>query len=82
MRIYKLILSNRNCRDDFVIEKDAKILSTGLDPNGNLCIWYSTNGESKIYRTITVVGTGLEFQEDTFIGTVIEGNFVWHVFIK
>ncbi len=62
-----------------------KILSAGLDPSGQLCIWVLVDTASApAKRTVFVVGTGNPWHEMAFgldfIGTVNQGHFMWHVF--
>jgi hypothetical protein len=61
------------------------ILSTALQ-HGRIQLWamVDTQTPHKENRQIAIVGTGHEMSSFTasgkFIGTVISGNFVWHVF--
>ncbi len=64
--------------------EDAVILSVGLDPAGRLCLWARVNTHKaprqriiEIYGTGTVVASVLEGR---FIGTVLQQEFIWHVF--
>ncbi len=62
-----------------------KILSAGLDPGGQLCIWVlaDTKGSPR-GRMVYGMGTGNPWHEMAFgldfIGTVNDGPFMWHVF--
>lgn len=64
----------------------SRFLSVGYDPSGQLCVWAEVNPDLKppIDRTIWIVGTGGEMpfmqQKSRFLGTVLDGDFVWHVF--
>lgn len=62
----------------------AKILSVKMR-DGTICIWaiVDTNAKNE-QRKIGIVGTGNLFWcfNCDFLGTVIDGPFVWHVFIK
>lgn len=68
------------------LPKDSSILSVkvvGYDLN----MWFKFNPTSKTTLesyTIRIVGTGFETPTDGFsyIDTVIDGMFIWHVFIK
>lgn len=68
------------------LPKDASILSVkvvGYDLN----MWFKFNPIFKNNLesyTIRIVGTGFETQTDGFsyIDTIIDGIFIWHVFIK
>lgn len=62
----------------------VKFLSAGLDPSGDLCVWGEVeSGNSSEPRQIWVFGTGLpipDYKVGAFIGTVRNGQFMWHVF--
>lgn len=74
----------------------VKVLSTGLDPSGQLCIWAIVNLNAlgnKTYARVVIIGTGnptnptmFDGDEDRainrFLGTVTMGIFVWHVFVS
>lgn len=68
------------------LPKDSSILAVkvvGYDLN----LWFKFNPVFKNNLesyTIRIVGTGFETQTDGFsyIDTIIDGMFVWHVFIK
>lgn len=68
------------------LPKDASILS--LKVIGDvLNMWFKFNPALKITLesyTIRIVGTGFETPTDGFsyVDTIIDGMFVWHVFIK
>ena len=62
----------------------SKILSAD-NQHGVLCLWAMVNPESntRVQRKIAIIGTGNPMPQDEameFIGTVILGVFVWHVF--
>lgn len=67
----------------------AEILSAA-NQNAGLCIWAMVDSERPVQsREIEIIGTGnpISFHEPTgmgihrnFIGTVLMGEFVWHVF--
>ena len=64
----------------------AKILHSGLDPNGMPCIWAEVEPDNPIeMRKILVKGTGHPFNEDegmiiNYIGTFNADPFVWHTY--
>ncbi len=71
--------------DSQIIEMpaDAVILSAGLDPVGNVCIWSigSSKLPEKIGFEIRIVGTGNPLPRlGSFIGTVRDGAAIWHIF--
>jgi hypothetical protein len=52
--------------------------------NGELCIWYVLDrGTTPMSGNIHIVGTGHEIPEDvqTYLATVQDGSYVWHVFL-
>jgi hypothetical protein len=63
----------------------AVILSVGLQ-NGGLKLWASCDPSAeKAIRTIYLVGTGHLSPSDPyarFRGTVMDGEFVWHIFAR
>lgn len=68
------------------LPKDASILSLKVI-GGDLNLWFKFNPALKITLesyTIRIVGTGFETPTDGFsyVDTIIDGMFVWHVFIK
>ncbi len=66
------------------IPSDAQILSVHLQ-SGCLCLWAVVSTDSPPEtRTISIFGTGHPFDREAgeFIGTVIDGQFVWHVFAE
>lgn len=61
----------------------AEILTIQMQ-HGNLCLWAKVQenvGDTEA-RTIEVFGTGqpMDFDSRTYIATVQDGSFVWHVF--
>ena len=63
--------------------KGARVLSCGLQ-YGVPCIWFLCNSSNETEkREFSVYGTGHEFELSdsmTFIGTVLQPPFVWHVY--
>lgn len=62
----------------------ATVLHVGLDPGNRICLWAFVDtdlvSETRIF---TVVGTGHEVPDGLeYIGSVVQGPFVWHVFEK
>ncbi len=56
----------------------------GLDPNGKLCIWCLVQTHATLTETydIYIVGTGnpIPIEAKIHLGSVVQGQFVWHVF--
>lgn len=68
------------------LPKDASILSVKV-AGDDLNMWFKFNPVNKDNLesyTIRIVGTGFETPTDDFsyIDTIIDGMFVWHIFIK
>ena len=63
---------------------DYEMLSAQVQ-NEKICLWAKVSSTlHKVKRSIYIYGTGTEIQEDNLshIGTVQDGIYVWHVFIK
>lgn len=61
----------------------AEIISTGLDPNGDLCVWAIVDDTADVFENVEIRawGTGWHVDfEGRFIGTVKSGIYMWHVF--
>lgn len=70
------------------VEEDAKVLSSGLDPQGVPCVWIMLDPTKERNKKIEVclIGTGWEFNDKAyenfkFLNTFVEGEYVWHTFI-
>lgn len=78
--IYKYALTPK-----VLLPKDASILKAGMQ-SGGLYIWalVDPNETTKVERTFEIVGTGHSFDYErlkyTFIDTIFDGPFVWHIF--
>lgn len=65
-------------RQQIIIPANFSVLSVGLDPAGDLCMWAAVDKDAET-RTleIIVVGTGEPMPPvGTFLGTVTQGLFV------
>ncbi len=66
--------------------KDAELLHVGLDPQGTPCLWALVTPTNETQgRSIIIHGTGhpvlcVVTKHDNYIGTFVQGRFVWHVF--
>lgn len=70
-----------------IVPRDAQLLSVACDPNNQLCAWFLVDdtkvGTTEIERKYAVYGTGnTVVTELPFFATVVQGIYVWHVFIK
>lgn len=81
-RILKFVLETPT--NHLVMPKGSKILAFQMQ-NGNRCIWVLCPVEAdKTTRTLTIYGTGWVIRDSesigTYVGTVQDGEFVWHIF--
>jgi hypothetical protein len=65
----------------------TKFLSTGLDGEGQLCIWgaVDTKQQERYKRLIAITGTGNPSDRARglcFLGSVTMPPYVWHVFAQ
>jgi hypothetical protein len=74
--------------DEQVLElrQDASVLSAGLDPMGQLCVWALVEPElGTLPVRARIVGTGHpaeDLDRWRFVGSVTQGLCVWHVFVE
>lgn len=66
------------------LPSDAKIRSIQVQQD-TICIWYEFEPNIErldIKRTFLIIGTGHKFNEQNleYIGTVLNGPFVWHIY--
>lgn len=63
----------------------GRILSTGLDPNDDLCVWSAVGSGEQPHHDVTAMMTGPHADiEDTdqFVGSVRDGSIMTHVFAR
>lgn len=62
--------------------KGAKLLHVALDGWGKPCIWAQVDTDQpKVKRMFFIYGTGAPMRHhENYVGTFVEGKFVWHVF--
>jgi hypothetical protein len=68
---------------DIQVNQGAEVLSAGVDPEGQICVWVSRSPQrASLQLTIETVYTGEDYFTDKskFIGTVAQNNLVYHVF--
>jgi hypothetical protein len=74
--------------DQQVIElrQGAHVLSVGLDSQSDLCLWAHLDPhEGPLTAKVRIVGTGRPaegLERYRFLGSVLQGSFVWHVFVE
>ncbi len=83
-RIFKYVLDLED-EQTISVAEGAESLSVQLQ-NGKICVWAAHRDYTKELtepRKFYIVGTGNPFEvrkAKRFIGTVQQGDFVWHVF--
>ena len=82
--IWKFELKPGQCR--MMLPEGAEPLSAGLDPGGDgICLWALVDPRASLCEArVIVAGTGLRFapgENPRFLGTVVAGQYVWHVFV-
>ena len=63
--------------------KNARVLSAGIDPQGNFCVWVLVDPTAApADLKIMTIGTGWEVPENgRFVQTVKDRNiYMWHIF--
>lgn len=85
-KIYKYELS---LQEDQILAlpEGAKVLSVNYDCGGFLCLWALVNPIATTFEDvkIKILGTGWELHNidsEVYFTTVIDANFVWHIFIR
>jgi len=85
--IYKEVIHPNSARGDvyrceFIAPKGARPVSVGKQGD-NVCVWFECSiGNTFEPIAVYCVGTGLGRVPDDcrFLGTVVDGNFVWHFY--
>lgn len=84
MVIWKFDLE-RTLKQTIEMPKGAIILSVGMQ-NGEIKLWAACDPtEEDRQRTFYLCGTGQSTVDDPWVrfrGTVMDGDFVWHVFAR
>lgn len=86
MTIYKYPIYTPSTLVEVEMPKDAVILSCGLDSCGIMCVWAMVDPDVGLeLRKIYCIGTGWNVDEmadevTQFVGTVKDGDFIWHIF--
>lgn len=71
--------------DQVVAGPGLRVISVGRDPSGQPCAWGTVDTEApEVKSSIALRGTGnpLEINEAVhrFVGTILTGPLVWHIF--
>ena len=80
-RIFKYPLEKLDTDQRVDMPQGAKVRHTGMQ-NGRITIWADVNADqAPETRRFIVRGTGHDIREGAeFVGTVMDGPFVWHLF--
>lgn len=81
---YRLVITDEQTVE---LPAMARILSVGLDPVHDICVWAMVEPDNrKEDVAFRVLGTGNpvppKHKDFTFLGTVTKGRGVWHVFYQ
>lgn len=72
------------------VPSGARPLYVGLDPVGDPCVWALVDPAAPTHgRRVRIVGTGHPIDGEftgtaiqPYVGTFVQGPFVWHVFME
>lgn len=82
--IWKAVIAHPGIFHNTVeMPRNADIISTQMQ-NGTIAMWFMCDpNDEKVIREVFIIGTGhaLPTGSYEYAGTVIDGHFVWHVFI-
>lgn len=79
--VHKYVISiTRGSR--LLLPDTARVVHVGMQ--NDLCLWIELETEEpyRNEKTFIVIGTGHPVPQDgTYVGTVFDGPFVWHVYV-
>lgn len=80
--VYKYVVETGRYEVNLQVPGYRKPLHVGLDPAGVPSLWMEVDTNSvPVPFTIYIVGTGQEVpQGKQYIGSFVEGPYVWHVY--
>lgn len=85
--IFKYVLREGFDTQPIQIPANHEVRHVGLDPQGNMCLWAEINtDEPAVAHSVHVRGTGhpvpdYKALKHGFVGSVVRGPYVWHVWI-
>jgi len=81
-QIYKYIVPVRSGNQECQMPVGAKIVHVGMQGRKRIGIWceVDTCEKCQCSRLFQVYGTGQDIGSGTYLGTVIDIPFVWHVY--
>lgn len=78
--IWKYKLTNMGIPQSFEIPLNARFLDVQLQ-GVDITLWFQVDPRiQKETRNFLIVGTGHPFDGNSYLGTVQERQFVWHIF--
>lgn len=84
--IWKFTLIGRNVVQTIQMPRSARVLSVMMQ-DGSLCVWVEVDPRNDLVtRRFATIGTGIPMDDvmpnssHVFVGSVVEGPFVWHVY--
>jgi hypothetical protein len=86
MKIYKYPIDTCLQVQTINLPWNSILLHVGLDPTGRPCIWAQVDVDNpkKKELQVQVVGTGWDTPNNDwdYLGTFLQGDFVWHIYVK
>lgn len=82
--IHKYPISLVHSQSTVDLPQNFTPLFVGLDPSGQLCLWVQCELAAPLMKaTVFVVGTGQPVPASAvrYVGSVVAGNYVWHVYL-
>jgi len=86
MRIHKYCIGAAGSVTSLLLPAGAQVLSVGVQSRA-VYVWILLDPDVPVTETrhFIIVGTGWDVNRNAlgdFVGTVHDGGFVWHVFVK
>ena len=81
-RMLKYLISSRTSMQvDVLMNEGAVIRAVGMQDDAIHAWAENPDGEPlTVTRTFRVIGTGWDVPDGTYLGTVFDGPYVWHVY--
>lgn len=86
-KIFKQVIECNSVSDglfpiEFTAPKDARPISVAMQ-NDKICMWFECTPDApkeRLYVYSVGTGYGMVPEEARFIGTVVDGAYVWHIY--
>jgi hypothetical protein len=80
--MFKYRISAEQEQTTVAIREGAIIRAVGVQRSREICLWAEVPDDAPVItRTFRVIGTGGDVPDPgTYLGTVFDGTFVWHVY--